>query len=53
MKFIILFIILLMISGCGSLRLHERKKDESNPNDQGSTTDIELRGPRAQVSHKF
>jgi len=46
-------IVCFLISGCGSLKLHERKADESNPADQGSVTELELKGPKAQLSHKF
>ena len=52
-RLIIVFLIFTLFSGCGSLKLHERKKIESSPTDSGSITELELRGPRAQVSHKF
>jgi hypothetical protein len=48
-----ILIFCLFTSGCGSLKLHERKADEANPNDLGSVTELELRGPKGQLSHKF
>ena len=52
-RLFIVFLIFVLFSGCGSLKLHERKKSESDPADSGSITELELRGPRAKVSHKF
>ena len=49
----VLFIFCFFANGCGSLKLHERKADEANPNDLGSVTELELKGPKAQLSHKF
>jgi uncharacterized protein YceK len=49
----VFIIVCVLLSGCGSLKLHERKASESNPADHGSITEVELRGPKAQVSHKF
>jgi hypothetical protein len=43
---------LFTFSGC-SHTLHERKKDESNPKDEGSKTEVQLRGPRAVIMHSF
>ena len=53
MKYLIpLIFAALIICGC-SHTLHERKPDPSNPSDKGTETAIELRGPKAQISHKF
>jgi len=48
------FLILMIFCfvGC-SFTLHERKQDESNPSDLGSKTEIQLRGPKAKISHTF
>jgi uncharacterized protein YceK len=52
--FIMLLIILCAVaSGCGSIKLHERKVSHDKAADQGTITEIELKGPKAQVSHKF
>jgi uncharacterized protein YceK len=53
--FFIMFVPVLcvLISGCGSIKLHERKASHDNAADQGTITEIELKGPKAQVSHKF
>ncbi len=48
-----MFIILALVSGCASIKLHATKKNKSNPADLGTQTDFELKGPRAKVSHKF
>ena len=53
MRAFLLVFILVLVSGCASIRLHEQKKSSSNPADLGTQTDLELKGPRAKVSHKF
>jgi len=52
MKVIIFVFIIFFVTGC-SHTLHERKEDESNSSDQGSKTELQLRGPRAAVKHSF
>ena len=49
---IALLIISLCLTGC-SMTLHERKKDENNPKDEGAITQLQIRGPKAAVTHKF
>jgi uncharacterized protein YceK len=53
--FLLMFVFALcvLMSGCGSIKLHERKASHDNAADQGTITEIELKGPKAQVSHKF
>ena len=53
MRVFLLILMLIFVSGCASIGLHEQKKSASNPADLGIQTDLELRGPRAKVSHKF
>ncbi len=45
-------VMLFILSGC-SHTLYERKKNEKDPVDQGSKTELQLRGPRAAVKHSF
>ena len=52
MKLIVFIFIIFFIAGC-SRTLHEREKDESNPSDQGSKTEFQLRGPKAAIKHSF
>ena len=51
-KAVFLILMIFCLSGC-SFTLHERKKDEDNPSDLGSKTEIQLRGPKAKISHTF
>jgi|GEM_PF-1071725 len=53
MRVFFLVFILVAVGGCASIRLHEQKKKSANPADLGTQTDLELKGPRAKVSHKF
>jgi len=48
-----LAIVMTLLAGGCSYTLHERKPDSENPADQGSTTEVGLKGPKAAVSHKF
>jgi uncharacterized protein YceK len=53
-RYVLIFIVICIpLVGCGSLKLHERKAIDSNPADNGSITEVELKGPKAQISHKF
>ena len=53
MKHVLLILIAAFIlSGC-SHTIYERKKSEKDPLDQGSKTELEMRGPRAAVKHSF
>jgi PBP1b-binding outer membrane lipoprotein LpoB len=53
MKYALLILIAAFIfSGC-SHTIHERKKNEKDPLDQGSKTELQLRGPRAAIKHSF
>jgi hypothetical protein len=52
MKIIVFIFIIFLITGC-SHTLHERDRDESNPLDQGSKTELQLRGPKAAIKHSF
>ena len=47
-----LILIILSVTGC-SMTLHERKKDENNPSDLGTKTEFNIKGPKAEISHKF
>jgi hypothetical protein len=47
------FVFCVLIAGCTSVRLHEREPDPTRPDDQGNITELQLRGPKVQVSHKF
>lgn len=54
-KFICVIIILIIstvLTGC-SQTVYERKKDETNPSDQGLETKVKLEGPRAVMETKF
>ncbi len=53
MKYVFLILILVIITAGCSRTIYERKKDPSNPIDQGSKTEIQVRGPKAVVSHSF
>jgi hypothetical protein len=44
--------VVILLSGC-SYTLHERKADPENKKDHGSKTELQLRGPKAKVSHQF
>lgn len=51
----ILFLLLifqLYLSGC-SHTLNERKKDDKVATDQGTKTELQLRGPRVVLKHSF
>jgi uncharacterized protein YceK len=50
---LLFFIICILLTGCGSVKLHERKASHDKAADQGTLTELELKGPKAQVSHKF
>jgi outer membrane biogenesis lipoprotein LolB len=51
-KILVSLICIFFITGC-SYTLHKREKNESNPLDQGSETQLHIRGPRAAIEHKF
>ena len=53
MKYVFLIVILVLIAAGCSHTIYERKKSETDPLDQGSKTEIQLRGPRAAVKHSF
>ena len=52
LRLIIGFCISVTLLGC-SHTIHKRDPDEHNPQDSGSETQIQLRGPRAVLQHKF
>lgn len=51
-KTFILLTALLSLSAC-SHTIHERQAPENSPEDQGSETVFQLRGPGAAVQHRF
>lgn len=49
-----LLVLIAVVIFCGcSHTIYERKKNEKDPVDQGSKTELQLRGPRAAVKHSF
>ena len=57
MKKIILISIIVAFSftataGC-AWTLHKREKDESKPNDEGTETKLQWKGPKAAIEYKF
>ena len=52
MRIMVFVLAMFFMAGC-SHTLRERGKDESNPADQGSKTEFQLRGPKAAIKHSF
>ena len=51
-KMLLAIILCLILEGC-SQTIYERKKDETNPLDQGVETKVKLEGPRAVMVTEF
>lgn len=50
---IILTVFSFLLAGCYNLTLYEKKKNESDPQDQGAKTEFSIKGPKAEITHKF
>lgn len=53
MKSIIMILVLFVVSTGCSHTIRERKKKDTDPKDQGSKTELQLRGPRVLLKHSF
>jgi uncharacterized protein YceK len=55
MKALLLFMAVLCFLSCGCYKvvLHEEKGTPGDPNNRGSATKLEMRGPRARIKHEF
>jgi hypothetical protein len=51
--FLIIILLSFIFSGCASYTLQERDRDPSKLGDAGSKTELEIKGPKADITHSF
>ena len=49
----IILIVSMSLCGCMSITLNERQKSSSDPSDEGSKTEFNIKGPIAAIEHTF
>jgi hypothetical protein len=51
--FLLIALLSLLFAGCASYTLQERDRDPAKPGDAGSKTELEIKGPKADITHSF
>jgi hypothetical protein len=51
--FLLIALLSFLFSGCASYTLQERDRDPSKLGDAGSKTELEIKGPKADITHSF